>query len=177
VATIACLGWGSLVWNPDGLPIQGPWLQDGPTVCVEFLRQSNNGRITLVLDGSSAPVQSYWAMIDTHDIAEAVAALRRREGIPIKSQKGIGIWRAGDPPPRLIPALSDWANGKRLDAVIWTNLGPRFGGKEKVPTVEEVIAYLNSLTGQKRQDAEEYVLNAPVETAYRRKIIEDWKPT
>jgi hypothetical protein len=73
---IACLGWGSLVWDPGDLPSQGAWLPDGPQVCVEFLRQSNNGRITLVLNSSAAPVQAQWAVMHTNDISDT--AYRRK---------------------------------------------------------------------------------------------------
>ena len=176
MASIACLGWGSLIWNPGDFPVQGSWLLDGPHVRVEFLRQSGDGRITLVLDGSAAPVQAMWVMMDVKDIAEAITALRLREKILTKNEtRDIGTWKTGDPSPALIPDLSAWAAEHRLDAVIWTNLGPKFDGVEKAATVDEVVSYLIGLTGQTRKDAEEYVRKAPVDTEYRRKILAAFK--
>jgi Protein of unknown function (DUF2971) len=173
MANIACLGWGSLVWNPGGLPIRGSWLTTGPQVCVDFLRQSRNGRITLVLDSKAEPVQAHWAMMTATETPHAVTALRQREDIPLRHEKrDIGVWRPGEPPPKLIPDLASWATEQKLDAVIWTNLGPKFNDEPRAPTIEEVVSYLTSLTGQKRHDAEEYVRKAPVDTPYRRKILE-----
>src|SRR5690348_5301348 len=52
---IACLGWGSLVWDPRALPIQREWFKDGPFAPIEFTRKSTDGRITLVIDPSAHP--------------------------------------------------------------------------------------------------------------------------
>lgn len=74
MAIIACMGWGSLVWDPRELPIHRKWFEDGPFIRIEFVRQSSGGRITLVLEPSATPVRSLWAVMDTADIATAMEA-------------------------------------------------------------------------------------------------------
>lgn len=169
---IACLGWGSLVWNPEALPIRRGWFEDGPFARVEFVRQSTNGRITLVLDSTAAAVRTLWAAMDTESLADAITALREREGIREKNQTAhIGSWAEGASPPT-IPDLGAWAASRGIGGVIWTNLPPKFDDKEIRPGDDQVIAYLKSLTGRVRDDAERYVRFAPpqIDTNLRRKI-------
>ena len=59
--SIACLGWGSLIWDPQELPVrEEDWLCDGPSLPVEFSRLSSGDRVTLVIresgSGASRPV-------------------------------------------------------------------------------------------------------------------------
>ncbi len=179
---IACLGWGSLIWDPRELPIQRQWFQDGPFLPVEFLRQSNDGRMTLVLHADVASVRALWAVMDCTDIAEAREALRLREGIGEKQVNWIGAWQHGDDAPELIPDLPVWANQNGLHGVVWTALPAKFGGVVGVvASSEEVISYLDRLLANKRDNAERYIRYAPrqIDTPYRR-LIEaalGWKAT
>ncbi len=178
---IACLGWGSLVWDPRGLPTQGGWSQDGPLIPVEFARQSQDGRITLVLIETERVVPSLWVVMQCEDLAAAVEALRYREGIPQRNvDRHVCRWSAGQVSPKLIPSLSQWAEGYGLDHVIWTGLPPKFSGTEITPTAEQVVDYLKVLTGEARDLAEYYVRKAPrqIATQYRQSIEAalQWNP-
>jgi hypothetical protein len=109
------------------------------------------------------------------DLLEAREALRDREQIPIRDwESRIGWWRSGDPAPGAIPGLADWAAERGQEAVIWTALRPKFGGQEYRPSKQQVVEYLQALTGEAREKAESYVRRAPeqIATEYRRAIEE-----
>ena len=188
--SIACLGWGSLIWRLDGLPVNG-WRPDGPCVRVEFARQSLDGRLTLVLHDRADPVPSLWAQMKVDNLDDAVNALAKREGSrgrPLrKPGRDIGRWpddRADDPKAEAgnIIDLPSWAAERHVDLVIWTALGPSFSGVEgEYPaTKEDAVAYLADLPEDVRAEARDYVRYAPqqIRTAYREHIGRclGWEP-
>ncbi len=177
MTVIACLGWGSLVWDPRELPIQRWWFEDGPLIPLEFARQSKDDRITLVIEPSARPVRALWAVMDAKDIDTAREELRQREGT---SKKHIDSWSIGNQPPNCISVLEEWARARRLDGVVWTALPPKFKCEERTPTEEEVVQHLRQLKGTKHDLAEQYVRRAPrqIDTAYRRRIEAEfqWLP-
>ncbi|MCQ1835163.1 hypothetical protein [Neorhizobium galegae] len=168
---IACLGWGSLVWDSRELPIQRRWFEDGPLVPVEFLRQSNDNRITLVLAADVPLVRSLWAIMDTGDLTAAKEALRKREGISKDSPAHIGSWTQGDAEPPLL-SLEAWASARGVISVLWTALPSKFAGKNRTPSEADVINHLKSLRGAERENAERYIRRAPmqIDTSIRRAI-------
>lgn len=174
---IACLGWGSLVWDPQTLPVRTPWFQDGPLLPIEFARQSMDDRITLVIvpEDTVAAVRSLWALMSIDDLAEAKKELANREGIKEDNiDKYIGSWPCGvDSDCKVSAKIEKWAASKDLDAVIWTALSPKFQNTNNCfPTPDQVLAHLNDLPYEKRRHAEEYIRKAPrqIDTEYRRRI-------
>src|SRR5688572_24277517 len=116
---IACLGWGSLVWDPRELPIQEQWFSDGPLIRVEFLRESRDKRVTLVLHDSASPVRSLWALMTVTSLDEAATTLAVREGISKENiSRHIGRWSAGSPTPTCLFNLGNWANAVGIDHVV-----------------------------------------------------------
>jgi hypothetical protein len=171
---IAFLGWGSLVWDPGALPINHQWHADGPYVRAEFLRKSNNGRLTLVLALAADPVRSLWTTFDGSGLSQACEALRTREGIPVKNlDRSIGSWSRGDPNPECILDIEPWAASRGIESVVWTSLPPKFNEQDGVgPSADEAVEYLSGLKGPTRVLAEQYIRQAPqqVDTTYRRKF-------
>ena len=101
---IACLGWGSLVWDPRSLPIKSQWFEDGPTVKVDFLSMLDDGRMTLMLDARATTVHALRAITAVDDLREAMMSLAHREKTfrandPIRH---IGSWTIAGSAPVLI---------------------------------------------------------------------------
>jgi hypothetical protein len=170
---IACLGWGSLIWDPRGLPIRREWFKDGPFGPVEFTRQSSDGRMTLVIDPRATPTRLLWAHMFPVELSVAREALRDRESIAGADWRSrIGSSQRGDTAPVHIPDLPEWAEAHGLDAAVWTALGPRFRGEDRSPSIDEVIEYLRGLGGPIRENAKQYIERAPrqIDTDFRRQI-------
>ena len=170
---IACLGWGSLIWCPGNLPV-GKWQCDGPSVNVEFVRQSKGNRLTLVLYSGAEPMRSYWACMAVDSLKDAVKHLADRECIKCNIKKNIKCWSTGYKDPPNIDGLGSWASQRGIDHVIWTALGPKFCSEDgRAPTEDEAVAYLRKLSVKCiTANAKEYVRKAPpqIRTAYRRRI-------
>lgn len=76
---IACIGWGSLISGPGTLQYRGEWQPDGPEMPVEFARESEGGKINLVICPDVARVRVYWVLMETSDLQDAKADLGIRE--------------------------------------------------------------------------------------------------
>jgi hypothetical protein len=180
--TIVCLGWGSLIWRRENLPVVEPWHQDGPNLPLEFARQSDNGRITLVIAAGAQVCTVLWARLEVDTLEGAKSALSMREGPGVNLTR-VAYWSRTDASPCAeADAVGAWALAKRdIEAVVWTALGPRFRGEAgRVPDEKEVVAYLSELKGRVRDDAEKYIRCAPVQIRTKhRKAIETalgWMP-
>jgi hypothetical protein len=165
---IACLAWGSLVWDPRTLKANFPWKDDGPVLPVEYVRQSRAKHLTLVLTDKGAPVATLWTTLRVESLPDAVESLRFREGERL-DEKHIGRW----PSERGYPfsaAISTWAVEKNLDAVVWTALPPKFANVDsRIPTAKEALKCLSDLQGEALATAETYVRRTPhaIRTPFR----------
>lgn len=174
---IACLGWGSVVWDPRELAVKGDWFNDGPFLPIEFARQSRDNRITLVIasDQGLPLVRTLWIPLALDSILDAVEALRLREGV-LKKNKDIHIHSVQSGPydgsDDIFLTIAKWATQQSLDAVVWTALPPKINDEERFPTSDEVVAHLSDLRGPELSNAKRYVKMTPrqIDTPNRREI-------
>lgn len=171
---IACIGWGSLVWNPKALHLAGPWQQGGPRLPLEFARQSQDGRLTLVLVEGAVEVPTQFVELAYNSAEQAQECLAGREGSGVEA---IGVWPG--PAPRYpvgAAAIAAWGQDNGFDAVVWTALRPKFRNVygQVAKDADDVLDYLRGLDDETSARAREYVTKAPAEvrTPYRVAIEE-----
>ncbi len=176
---IACIGWGSLIWDPRELKIENGWHDDGPMLPVEFTRISKDGRVTLIIDKCAKPVRTLWALMTCKDLDEAKESLKKREGTDISLIHSVIQHKETTDEIEII--VQNWIKLKGFDGAIWTGLSYSNKAKRRRrPTVEEIITHLTNLDENTKQSAEKYIRMAPkqIDTKYRR-IIEkkfSWTP-
>lgn len=167
---IACLGWGSLIWKPESLLIQNKWFDDGVILPIEFSRQSDNGRMTLIIDEKALPVRTLWALMTTEDLSEAIASLKEREGT---AKKNIHSVQATDSVAQgYRKSIVEWLISKQLEVAIWTGLSYSDHTNNERPKIDYVVDHLRKLEHNRKKVAEEYIRRAPkqIDTKYRRRI-------
>jgi hypothetical protein len=177
---IAILGWGSLIWAPRSLPLEGAWQTGGPALPVEFSRISADCRLTLVVDSvNGAAVPTRYALSPRKDLDDAIRDLKEREGtttkrigyVELDSRRDSGAF------PEQVAVhdgVAEWARSHGFSAVIWTALPTNFAKKTGRPfSVQNASEYLRSLPESAREVALKYIGNAPEEvmTPLRREII------
>lgn len=172
---IVCLGWGSLLWRPKALPIEGDWHTDGPLLPIEFTRVSSGGRLTLVITEGASLLPVLWSRLAVASLKEGIDALARREGVkPPNISRSIGVWSVARPSRHAEAAsIGGWAKEQGIGAAIWTALKPGFRESRGNPlSCDQALTHLRSLNGRRRACAEHYVRGAPaqIRTSYRAAI-------
>ena len=176
--TFACLGWGSLIWEPGNLPISHEWREDGPKLPLEFARKSTDGRMTLVVCKQGTFCPTLWSTLSSTSLEEAREALARREGLP--STRNAAFWTgSGASGHHSAEIVGAWANKRGFAGVVWTGLptkSPATDQNNDYPSIEDVISHLGSLKESSASRAEEYVRRAPnqIATSYRAHIIKEF---
>jgi len=173
---IVVLGWGSLVWGPRNLRIDGEWHTDGPSLPIEFARVSKDKRLTLALFPKADKIQVLWAYMELDDLDGAISTLAAREET---SRERIGFVniRNNRLNSKVAPEneIKEWVKRKNIDAVIWTDLPSNFKEKTKQEfTDNNVIKYLENLPPEAKEKAKEYIKRTPPQVQTRmRKVIEE----
>lgn len=159
--------------------VRSDWFKDGPKLPIEFARISNDGRLTLVIKPGFRPVQVFHAESGLTSLEQARENLREREGTILdrigfldfhSGRNSIRRWES-----QMIQELTLWGEDKGYDAVIWTDIGPRFTDRIHRPfSFPEITTYLDGLEGDTWQRAANYILQTPVaiKTEYRRALVD-----
>ena len=148
---IVYLGWGSLIFSPENLPIK-KWRLSSLSLPLEYSRISDKGkgRLTLVIDEENGSDNYIWYTNSTEmNIDRAIGKLRVREKT-VKQFIGYinrknGKMRVGNLSDKLIEKIRLWMESMNIDVVIWTNLVSNFGDiTSKNYTLDNAMKYFIS---------------------------------
>ena len=133
-------GYGSLIWNPDGLPHGGEWHRGGPPLPIEFSRISPDGRLTLVIDPRhGAEVVTRWSPSPRRGFGEATADLANREICGVDRigylDRGTGRHSRESFPEQadVFAVIDGWCAVRCLCGAVWTALPPTFAQRTGSP--------------------------------------------
>jgi hypothetical protein len=176
---VAILRWGSLIRDAGKMTLDGEWALSGPKLLIEFSRISKRRHLTLVIDHEHGDlVTTYFVKSGRTAVADAREELRVREDTPSQGNIGYVDLASGSSHSRSDAnkqTIVAWAKEKEFDAVIWTDLPPKFemGGSSEF-SVDRAVTYLQGLDEVAATKARNYIKEAPVETdtPLRRKLAE-----
>lgn len=176
-ASIVCLGWGSLIWEPASLESAGvmpgiveqggSWHVDGPDLPLELARNAvvrdpPRHLLSWVITPGAAASPTLWARLSSADVGDAVRALAEREGIAATE---VGRWPSTAPQDSVRDEIGAWAKRQGHAAVVWTAQSPEWLGHARAPALQEALAFLASLVERGEADhAERYVRKTPPQT-------------
>jgi len=179
---ITVIGWGSLIWDPRGLPREGMWEKGGPVLPIEFSRVSEDCRLTLVIDDANGnECTTQYVRSPRADLDDAIRDLQLREGT---GKKWIGFVDIvhGKTSCSMFPEQIDvsgqihrWCAKTEFDAAVWTALRSNFNDeKKKAFSVNAAVDHLQDLPQTARINAFKYIQNAParIDTPLRRRLLE-----
>ncbi len=169
---IAILGWGSLLSDDpeQSSNWHGPWLNDGPSLKIEFSRISQTpprrGVLTLVIDPTHGAMNRVaYCYSARGNVDEAIYDLAKRERMP--TTRNIGCLVRSNRTEHSHDAASlesirAWAIANDVDAVIWTGLQSNFDVMAgQAFSVAAAMGHLRGLDDNARAIAMDYVRCAP----------------
>ncbi len=166
---IAVIAWGSLVWERKQLLTaeNSLWHPDGPLLPVEFADIPVSGKLTLVVHEESAPVRTYWNVLQTHSLEEAIENLREREECPDYGMIGALDLRM-TPKGLLQQEIFSFLERSGCDAAVWTGVPSRFAERAGFEfSAGSAVKYLESLHAHEPRvfvEALDYFAKTPPQT-------------
>lgn len=178
---IACLGWGSLIWDPRELKVQKKWRENGPKLPIELNRISKDKRVTFIIDEKGTQVNVLWALMTVKDKEDAVESLKKREETTSKNIHSVFTDDDSKMLSNVQLTVLTWLKLTDCDGAIWTGLYYKNNeGEENSMSYEYVKNHISSLNYAEAKLAERYIRKASIQirTSYRKRLeIElGWTP-
>ncbi|MEO0428740.1 MAG: hypothetical protein AAF160_14995 [Pseudomonadota bacterium] len=181
MARFAIIGWGSLIWDMDGLDrhVDGAWrMGAGPVLPLEFSRVSAKrlGGLAVCIDpdhGARCPTHAITSVRGAIDAVIDDLATRERT-----APERIGVAMADDGAlrsrlPGIAEAVAGWCRIGGWDGAVWTDLDANFADEKGEPfSIPAAERHLAGLSGASHVEAVRYIEEAPraTDTPLRRHL-------